>query len=156
MRVAAATALLLLAGACSEGGSREAKVPVFLTECPAGSAGKLVLDLETTTPPRTQGDVTWQLIVTNADADEATLVFSSAKLGDVALERDGDEVYRWSRERSFTQAVQCFKLDPGERARLDLEHDQLEIDPGEYRLTATLNTGDDAPSMRRTITVAAR
>ena len=99
-------------------------------------------------------DVTWQLIVTNADDRDATLVFGTAQPGDVVLAQDGEEIFRWSLARDFAAAVRCFTLEPGARARLDLE-DILEINDGEYELTATVASEPAPPAVKRTITVAA-
>jgi hypothetical protein len=150
-------------GACGGGGSGGANgssaagVPTFRGDCPDNPRrGQLVLSLHTAQAPRTQGEITWQLEVRNLDEDAADIIFPSGKVGDVVLERDGEEIYRWSRERMFTQSFRCFTLGPGKRVRLDLAHDQLEIDPGDYKATATLASQPAPDPATRTVTVAGR
>lgn len=142
-------AALLLFAACG-GGEDKAAAAEFRTDCPAeGTRGlDLSLDVATAAEPRMQSDVTWELTVTNAGAERGTLVFPSAQRGDVVLEQDGDELYRWSRERVFAQSIECVDLDGGERVRIDLGDDQLEFDAGDYDLTATL-ASDPAPQPHR-------
>lgn len=64
--------------------------------------------------PRTGGDVRWELRVTNQAAHPVTLTFPTAQLGDVALEREGTDRYRWSEGRLFLQVIGERSLAPGE------------------------------------------
>lgn len=104
-------------------------------------------------PLQAEAPVTWSLEVRNNTADPVTLVFSSAKRGDVVLLRDGNEIYRWSAERVFPQVIRSEPLGPGERTVYRLEEPRLAVDPGPYELAASL-AAEPAPSpVRRGVTV---
>lgn len=99
------------------------------------------LDLGVTSdpdPPRSGEPVVWDLRVRNGGDEPATLTFSSGKDGDVVLRRGGEEVYRWSAGRLFTQAVRKEVIGPGEERTYRLEEAALPVEPGAYELVATL------------------
>ncbi len=90
-------------------------------------------------PPVTGGAVTWTLTVRNDGEEPATLTFPSGKRGDVVLEDERrQEVYRWSGDRLFTEAVSKVELAPGQALPFTLEEAALSVPPGEYDVVATL------------------
>ena len=158
-RVVVATLVLVALVACGDDGSDEAVSPAqFTTDCPESvDYSAPTLEVKTAEPPRMGRPVAWQLILTNGGPDTIVMQFGSSQLGDVVLEQDGEEIYRWSRERMFTQSIQCLELRGGESARLDLTDDTLEINAGKYDLTATVASQPNAPRpVRRTVTVLPR
>jgi intracellular proteinase inhibitor BsuPI len=148
VRLALLLALVALGGAaCGGDGSPE----------PAGGGaadGGVVLSLaHEPDPPVTGGAVTWSLTVRNDGKEPAVLTFPSGKRGDVVLEDDRrQEVYRWSANRLFTQAVYRVELEPGQDVVFRLEEAALSVPPGEYDVVATLaaepEVGPDRQRMR--------
>ena len=102
-----------------------------------GDGSDLTMDVDHGTL-RSGAAVTWRLTVTNGGGDDVELVFGSGQDGDVTLSRDGTEVYRWSSDMVFTQAVRCQLLPAGATATYDLPQPVLDVAPGEYQLRASL------------------
>jgi hypothetical protein len=65
------------------------------------------------------------------------LTFPSTQDGDLSLERDGVELYRWSEGRVFAQMLEERRLAPGEAWTCVLEG-TLDVEPGQYEATGTL------------------
>lgn len=97
--------------------------------------------------------VTWALTVTNEGAP-VTLEFRSGQLGDVVLTADGGrEAYRWSDDRSFTAALVEQPLGAGASETFELAEESLDVEPGSYRLTATVPSDPPVPPVEQTVTV---
>lgn len=97
--------------------------------------------------------VTWALTVTNEGAP-VTLEFRSGQQGEVVLTADdGTEAYRWSDDRSFTAALIEQPLDAGASETFELTEDELDVEPGSYRLTATVPSDPPVPPVEQTVTV---
>ncbi len=97
--------------------------------------------------------VTWALTVTNEGAP-VTLEFRSGQLGDVVLTADdGRQAYRWSDDRSFTAALVEQPLDAGASETFELAEEELDVEPGSYRLTATVPSDPPVPPVEQTVTV---
>jgi hypothetical protein len=63
----------------------------------------------------TFGDsVRFDLQVTNTTAEPVELEFRSGQEFDFVVERDGQELWRWSADQMFTQAIRRRTLPPGE------------------------------------------
>ncbi|MDP8988184.1 MAG: BsuPI-related putative proteinase inhibitor [Actinomycetota bacterium] len=98
--------------------------------------------------------VTWVLTVANEGEEPVTLEFRSGRQGDVVLTADdGREAYRWSEERTFTKALVQHPLDAGGSATFELAEERLEVEPGPYRLTATVPSDPPVPPLERTVTI---
>lgn len=82
------------------------------------------------------GRVDFVFTVTNAGAEPVDLQFPSGKVTDVAVSDREREVWRWSEDRMFTQALQTETLAPAD----SLTHEVTWADPpaGTYTATATL------------------
>ena len=104
-------------------------------------------------PLRSGGPVTWELEVENGGPDPVTLVFRSGKEGDVVLLRNGQEAYRWSGTRYFTQAMRQVPLGSGERKTFTLEEKALTAEAGDYELVAELDSQPAPPPARRSVEV---
>ena len=104
-------------------------------------------------PLRSGRPVTWTLEVENGGPEAATLVFRSGKDGDVALLKDGREVYRWSSTRYFSQAMRQERLEPGERKKFPLEEKTLPAEAGDYELVAEMDSEPSPPPARRSVEV---
>lgn len=74
--------------------------------------------------------------VENTGRDVVDLTFRSAKKADVTVSEDGVEVWSWSEERMFTQAIQTETLASGETFTHVMIWD--DPSPGEYTATASL------------------
>lgn len=114
--------------------------------------GGLTLELSFEEPLKSGTALAWELTVVN-DGPAVTLEFSSGQSGDVVLSREGDEVYRWSEDRFFTMALRSEPLGPGERLSWVLEEEALEVEPGDYELTASLVSEPAPPDVNRPVTV---
>jgi hypothetical protein len=96
--------------------------------------------------------VGWNFSVTNVSQDVVTMTFPSGQDGDVVLSQNGEERYRWSAGRFFTQAVRTVELAPSEAYHFTLE-DTLAVAPGSYDLTATLASEPAPTAVVRTVTI---
>jgi hypothetical protein len=103
-------------------------------------------------PLQPHAAVQWTFAVTNVSESVVSLTFATGQDGDVALSQNGQEHYRWSSGRAFTQSLRNVDLAPGEAHRFTLE-DTLSVEPGSYDLVATVSS-DPAPApATRTVTV---
>lgn len=93
-----------------------------------------------------EGSVAFAFTVTNDDEEPATLQFSTGQVANVAVFEDGEEVWRWSADRMFTQALDDETLPPGE----SLHREVTWSDPpsGVYTATATLQATNADASAR--------
>ncbi len=139
-------------GACGRGGGEDRARPDDESETPVGGGLGLEVDSEPD-PPRSGQAVDWLITVRNDGAEAVTLTFSSGRPGDVVLTRDGAEVYRWSADRFFTEAVRHERLKPNEEKVYRLDEKALDVPPGEYELTATLASEPAPDARRRTVTI---
>ncbi|MGH8975593.1 MAG: BsuPI-related putative proteinase inhibitor [Acidimicrobiia bacterium] len=131
-------AVALMSAACGDGGGVNGSDGGASDGGAAGGGVALVVAYEPD-PPVTGAAVTWSLAVRNDGAEAVTLTFPSGKRGDVVLEDERrQEVYRWSRDRFFTEAVHREQLRPGQEVVYRLEEPSLPVGPGEYDLVATL------------------
>jgi len=104
-------------------------------------------------PLRSGRAVTWTLNVENRSKDAVTLHFRSGKDGDVALQQGGREVYRWSANRVFSQALRQVELAAGARHAFPLEEKALPAPAGDYELVAALASDPSPGELRRPVTV---
>lgn len=65
-------------------------------------------------PPRSPGVAFWIMELRNTSEADIRLTFSSGQRAEVVLRRDGAEVYRWSAEKAFTQAIEEVVVPAGE------------------------------------------
>ncbi|MDQ3569383.1 MAG: BsuPI-related putative proteinase inhibitor [Actinomycetota bacterium] len=140
----------LVVGACGRGEDPSISPP------PGSSPGEggLTLTLVHTEPLRARAPVTWTLQLRNRGPGPVTLTFSSGQQGDVALRQGGQERYRWSRGRAFTQVFAELALGPGEARSFELKDQRLGVEPGQYELVASLTSQPAPPDVARTVTVA--
>ena len=106
------------------------------------------MSLEATLDASVDGAVEFEFTVNNTGDGPVELQFRSGKVADVAVLDDGEEVWRWSAGRMFTQALQSRTLAPGE----SVSHQFTWDDPqsGTYTARGTLEADKDA---RATTTV---
>lgn len=74
-------------------------------------------------------------------------MFPSGQQGDVVLESDGVELYRWSRDKAFVLMISERELDAGETWSFSLE-DVLDVEPGRYSLVASVTASPPPPVVR--------
>ena len=86
--------------------------------------------------------VRFTLQVTNTAEAPVRLSFASGQSFDFIVSRGGVEVWRWSSENMFTQALRSETLGPGET----VTHDAVWIPgsrlPGEYSVVGVLTSSD--------------
>jgi hypothetical protein len=102
--------------------------------------------------PRSGEAVRWAFSVANHGDAARALMFTSGQEGDVVLEADGVERYRWSRDKVFIQMVTERELDAGETWSFSLE-DELDVEPGRYSLIATVTASPTPPALRARISI---
>lgn len=84
------------------------------------------------------GSVEFTYVVENAGDAPVELTFMSGQQFDITVTADGEEVWRWSDGRMFTQAIQEVSLDPDEELSFTAAWDDAES--GTYEVTGTLAT----------------
>lgn len=84
----------------------------------------------------TAGGVEFAFTVTNASPEAVTLSFPSGQVVDVAVLDDGKELWRWSDDRVFTQAIGSETLEPGESFVASVTWEDPR--PGTYTAVASL------------------
>ena len=105
-RAALVLAALALAAACTPAGPRD--------DGPS-SASAGTGPLATSLSVQPAGDsVRLALQVTNASAEPLALQFRSGQTHDFVVRRGAEELWRWSADMGFTQALQTVTLAPGE------------------------------------------
>jgi Intracellular proteinase inhibitor len=119
----------------------------------ASSENGLSLTAGFAEPLRSGHAVTWVLKVENRGPAAVTLRFSSGKDGDVALLQSGREVYRWSANRLFSQAIRQVPLEPGDSRSFKLQERTLGVAAGDYDLVAGLAADPSPGAVRRPVTV---
>jgi Intracellular proteinase inhibitor len=104
-------------------------------------------------PPVPQADeeIRWAFTVENQERTRM-LTFSSTQQGEVVLEADGVERYRWSSGKAFAQMIVERELPVGGELAFVLE-DVLNVEPGTYSLLATVTSRPAPPPVRDEITV---
>jgi len=149
--VALAALMFVLLSACGGGGGEKGDDPVVLP--PTDDQG-LKLTVRHTEPVRTRSPVTWTLELRNTGNAPATLAFSSAQKGDVVLYQNGQERYRWSDGKSFTQDLSDTVVASGQAQPFELKEAVLNVAPGQYELVGVLTSGPAPPEVRQTVTVS--
>ena len=87
------------------------------------------------------GGVAFRFTVSNGTGGPVELTFRDGCRADFAVRReDGEEVWRWSEGRMFTQSVGHARLEPGEEAVFEEEWPDPE--PGAYTAEATLRVAE--------------
>jgi intracellular proteinase inhibitor BsuPI len=93
-----------------------------------------------------------ELRLANEGAEPVILQFRTSQRGDVALEQDGVERWRWSDGQMFLQVLGERELVPGEMWLLELEG-VLDVEPGEYEAVATVSSEPAPPPARQRVVV---
>jgi Intracellular proteinase inhibitor len=97
--------------------------------------------------------VQWTFTVSNIGAEPCRLTFTSGQQGDVVLEADGAERYRWSSDKYFTAAITEREVPALSDLTFELD-DVLSVEPGTYALRASVKCQPAPPPVRREIVVA--
>lgn len=117
-------------------------------------AGGLALTLSGDEALVAGAPVTWALTVSNEREEPMALDFRSGQQGDVVLTTDdGGEAYRWSEERGFTDALVEQEVGAGASVTFELAEEELDVEPGTYRLVATVVSDPAPPPLEQTVTV---
>lgn len=88
-------------------------------------------------PFRTGENIWWAFDVKNEGAASVRLTFSSGQRAEVVLSQDGEEKYRWSADKVFTEALETVPLAEGDVLPIIL-NDTLQVASGDYDLAATI------------------
>lgn len=99
------------------------------------------------------GRVQWALTVENQGNDAATLVYPTGQVGDVVLRQDGEVAYRWSEGTMFAQALHCQVIGAAQQYRFTLGGTDLDVEPDDYELEATLAANPAPAPVRIDVTV---
>jgi hypothetical protein len=103
-------------------------------------------------PLQPDAPVAWDFTVTNVSGEPVSMTFGSGQDGDVVLSQSGEEKYRWSQGRVFTQAIRTEDLAPGESRSFTLD-DTLPVEPGSYELVASVASEPAPAPAQRMVTV---
>ncbi|MBW3546583.1 MAG: hypothetical protein KY452_00380 [Actinobacteria bacterium] len=113
----------------------------------------LTMDVSYEEPVRAGDTVTWMLTVTN-NGGPATLVFRSGKSGEVLLTSEsGRVVYHSNRDMAWAAVYREEPLGAGASVTYTVAGPPLDIEPGQYLLTANLVSEPAPTTVTRTITV---
>lgn len=90
-----------------------------------------------------QENVQFEMTLKNNTEEEKNFEFRSGQKYDIiVLDKNGAEVYKYSKGRMFTQAIQYVNLLPGKsqtwQETWDLKSNGKKVDPGEYDVTVVL------------------
>lgn len=99
------------------------------------------------TPGKSSLELTLEIV--NEGTEQAEITFSSSRKADFVALDDGEEVWRWSEGRMFTQALDDATMRPGESMSFDAVWE--DPDPGEYRVRGTLVAIDHDESAEMTV-----
>lgn len=88
-------------------------------------------------------NVQFEMTLKNNTEEEKNFEFRSGQKYDIiVLDKNGAEVYKYSKGRMFTQAIQYVNLLPGKsqtwQETWDLKSNGKKVDPGEYDVTVVL------------------
>ncbi|WP_191562339.1 BsuPI-related putative proteinase inhibitor [Metabacillus idriensis] len=88
-------------------------------------------------------NVQFEMTLKNNTEEEKNFEFRSGQKYDIiVLDKNGAEVYKYSKGRMFTQAIQYLNLLPGKsqtwQETWDLKSNGKKVDPGEYDVTVVL------------------
>ncbi|HEY0634700.1 MAG TPA: BsuPI-related putative proteinase inhibitor, partial [Gammaproteobacteria bacterium] len=104
-------------------------------------------------------EITTVLEIKNGSPETKTLNFASSKQYDFVLKNgNGAEVWRWSNNQAFTQALSSYELAPGESRVITVQWNQVVgedgtlLAAGDYTLVADDLGIDDAPTQALSIT----
>jgi hypothetical protein len=123
----------------------------------SGDGGSATLSLTYRPDPLAVGPVTWTLTIENLTSKDLKLTFPTGQRGDVTLTKDGEAAYQWSRGQMFTQVVSEVEVEAGLNKAFTLDEPGLDVDPGEYTVTATLASPDHPElEVTRQVTVTGR
>jgi hypothetical protein len=110
------------------------------------------LSLAVQTPLRAGASARWELRLENDGVAPVLLRFRTSQRGDVALEQDGVERWRWSDGMMFLQVLGERELAPGEVWLVELEG-VVDVEPGEYEAVATVASEPALPPRRLHVVV---
>jgi len=97
-------------------------------------------------------------VINESPNEPARLSFSSAQRYDFIVQRDGKEIWRWSRGRVFAMLAAEIPIEPGESLTFTESWDQRDnqkgfILPGKYEILGMLNTYPEIVSSPATIEI---
>ena len=90
--------------------------------------------------------VMWPFDLTNGTDTDTTLTFSSGQGMELTLSDGSGEVYRWSSDMMFSQAIEEVGLPAGATHPFVLRSEPIDLPPGEYTATAWV-TASEASSI---------
>ncbi|MFP8955301.1 BsuPI-related putative proteinase inhibitor [Natrialbaceae archaeon A-CW3] len=97
------------------------------------------------------GVPTFSLTVANTGSGAVTFQFRNGCKADFAIESDGEERWRLTNTRMFTQVLSSQELAAGETATYEAQGDQLES--GEYTAVGELNATNHDCTARTSFSV---
>lgn len=74
----------------------------------------------------------WPFDLTNGTDADVTLTFTSGQRMELTLSDEGGEVYRWSADMMFTQAIEEVRLPAGGTFPYTLTAEPIDLPPGTY------------------------
>lgn len=143
-RIISMIVVATVAAACGGGSASDA----------LASTDQLQLAVRTDPQPLRSGQPgSFVLEVTSVADQPLDVRFDTSQRGDVALETENVEVYRWAAQRVFAQETHQVTLDPGARVEFRLDEFRLPVGPGAYEMLATLSGQPELQVVRVPVTV---
>ena len=86
----------------------------------------------------------WPFDLTNSTDTDMTLTFTSGQRMELTLSSDSGEVYRWSADMMFTQAIEEVPLPAGATSPYMLTAEPIDLPPGVYTAQAWVTATEAA------------
>jgi hypothetical protein len=108
---------------------------------------------------RTGETVPFEMVLRNVTNQPRELTFRSGQDFDIVVQNEaGQELWRWSTGRAFSQQIREITFAPGEERRFDATWDQqsdagMQVPPASYQAVATLTIDDPVQSNAVTIVI---
>lgn len=100
---------------------------------------------------QTGDEVSFKLVIRNSGPDTVEFQFRSGQKAEFVVYANGEEIWRWSDGRMFSQALESEHLHPGEEVRYSGTWENP--NPGQYQVEAELTAENISLSERAELAI---